>query len=186
MPESIHLHEMPLADAKLINPELENEMEIAKSVSQTVLSLREENKLRLRWPLREVVVQTKTGKELKLLKNVLAGMCNVSSVKESTDAPKGNYSKKEIAEGLVAYLNVDVDAHMKEEWELRELARRIQDARKTAKLHPNEVVKLKLDCSDSAFLKKYSSQIEKETNTKIESAKGKMEKLLEREFFVQI
>ena len=186
MPESIHLEELPKVEKKFIDEKLENEMQLVKETAVKVLSLREDNKLRRRWPLKEVVVKTKTGNELKNLKQVLAQMCNVSEVRESSAKVKGNFAGKEVDDTATAYLNLDADAELKEQWEIRELVRRIQDARKQAKLMPQQKVPLKIDCSDKEFLKKYSKDIEKETNTELKECKGQMEKLIEREFFIEI
>src|SRR3989344_12607 len=161
-------------------------MEFAKTIIQTSLSLREEQKLRLRWPLKELVIKTKTGKELRKVLPIIASAANVKKTSETTAAPKGSYAEKSIDESASLFLNISTDNELEEEWELMELRRRIQDARKQAKLMPQNKVELLISCSDASFLKKHSKQIEQDTNTKLVPKEGKMEKLLKREFYIEI
>ncbi|HIH08483.1 MAG: isoleucine--tRNA ligase [Candidatus Diapherotrites archaeon] len=183
--DSIHLQFLPLPNKKLVDKELEKEMDEAKELMQSVLALREQEKLRLRWPLKELAIKTKTGNEFKKAKGIIASMTNVKEVKESRFAPKGAYAEKVFGE-TVLYLKTEANAGLKEEWELTELRRRIQEMRKQKNLLPSQKAKLFLHCNDAGFLKKYGKQIEKETNTKIVEKKGKMEKFLEKEFFVEL
>ncbi len=187
MPESIHLIEIPLPDAKKIDKKLEAEFEKTKQVTQAVLSLREENKLRRRWPLRSLTIVSKTGKELSHVKKVLESSCNVQKVLLDKKKPrKGKYAEKEI-EGIKAFLEIDADQELKEIWELQELRRKIQDLRKQAKLMPGQKAKLKIACSKPEFLEKFKKEIETGTNTELDQTKKKpSEKLLERKFALQI
>lgn len=185
MAESIHMLELPAIEKRLIDKGLEQEMQKAKELSQQVLSLREEKRLRLRWILKEVVIKSKTGKELGRVRGVLARMCNVKKVLESKAKPKGDYAEK-VAGEFTIYLSLDTDEKLKEEWELAELRRRIQDARKQAKLIPSKKIGLFIYCSDPDFLKRYKKGIEESTNTKIIEKKGKTEKLLNKEFYIKL
>ena len=186
MQESIHLLDFPELQQKLIDKELEKQMDVAKTIIQTSLSLREEQKLRLRWPLKEIVVKTKTGKELKKVLHIIASAANVKKAIEAAAAPSGKYAEKGLNDSISIYLNIETDEALEEEWELMELRRRIQGQRKKAELRPQQKVELRISCSDLSFIKKYSKQIEEDTNTKLVLKEGKMEKLLKREFFIEI
>ena len=198
MAESIHYAMLPKGNLKMIDSTLESEMAKAKELVQAVLSMREEQKLRLRWPLREIVFVSKSGKEFGKTKGVLAGQCNVKKFSEAKSGPEGKFVVKEFGAGKI-FLKTEADEKLKEEWELMELRRRIQDLRKQMKLNPNEKVPMEIACSDEKFLKKYAKEIEGSTNTKIiaagksgkaekvaEKTAGKMEKVLEREFYIRI
>ncbi len=180
--ESIHLQHFAELNKKFSDKKIEHEMDLVKDLSQTVLSLRSENNLRLRWLLESVAVQNIS---LPKLKNVLAKMCNVRKVTETKSKLKGKFAQKEFNKGIV-YLNLDTPDELKEEWEFRELVRLVQDSRKKSGLNPNDIVELNLGSSDVNFLKKFSKELEKETNTKIIQVSEKGEKLLEKQFFVQI
>lgn len=185
MKETIHLLELPQADSKMIDKELEEEMKKAKETAQVALNLREEQKLRKRWPLKELAIKTKTGKELSQVLEIIREMCNVKKATETTIQPKGNYAIKEF-EGTQVFLKIEADETLKEEWELMELRRKIQDQRKQQNFLPKEKINLFIDSNDKKFLQKYREQLEKETNTKITEKKGKTEKLLYKEFFIEL
>ncbi|MCH8329537.1 MAG: isoleucine--tRNA ligase, partial [Nanoarchaeota archaeon] len=63
--ESIHLYEWPKYNEKLINKELENQMDTVNNILQAILALREKLQLGVRWPLQEVIVVTKDNKTIK-------------------------------------------------------------------------------------------------------------------------
>ncbi len=187
MPESVHLLSLPEFDSKKVNKKLEEEFEKEKQVVQIVLSMREENKLRRRWPLNELVIVSKTGKELNKVKNVIARSCNVKKVVLDKKKPKkGNWAEKEF-ENLKLFLNIDADDDLKENWELQELRRKIQSLRKEAKLMPGQKTKIRIVCNKPEFLEKYRKEIEASTNTEfVETKKKPTEKLFERKFGLQI
>ncbi len=185
MPESVHFTKLPQAQENLIDAALEQEMLKTKELLKGVLALREEQKLRLRWPLQELVYVSASGKEFPNASQIIADSANVKKFAESKSEPKGKYASKDFGEGKI-YLNVDAGTELKEEWELMELRRRIQDARKQLKLNPSDVVKMELNCSDKKFVQKYAREIEDGTGTKIVSGTGKMEKVLDREFYISI
>ena len=187
MPESVHLLSMPQADKKMIDKKLEEEFEKAKQATQAVLAMREENKLRLRWPLRSLLIVSKTGKELHRAKKALESSCNVQEVLFDCKKPrKGKFAEKEVA-GARLFLNIEADEELRENWELQELRRKIQDLRKQAKLIPGQKAKLRIACSDPAFLEKHKKEIEESTTTELLDTKKKPEeKLFERKFALQI
>ncbi len=55
-PESVHIKDLSKADESLIDPELERKMDLAQSVVNIARSLREQAKLRVRQPLRRMLV----------------------------------------------------------------------------------------------------------------------------------
>jgi len=183
MAESIHLLSLPEANEKLIDLDLEKEFDLVKEISQTVLSLREKEKLRLRWQLKELVLESEK-QSFKNTKEILSSMTNVQKVLISKTKPKGNFSSAELKE-LKVHLNLDADSELKDKWELAEISRLIQSERKKNKFNPKDVVEMKFDCSDKKFLEKFRKEIEKSTNTKIVLGKGKKNKLLEREFYFE-
>jgi isoleucyl-tRNA synthetase len=183
--ESIHLNAFPEADKKMIDPALEEAMEQAKALTQTALSLREEHKLRLRWPLKSVAIEYKEAEKLKDLTAVLAKMCNVHDASVVDKEPKGKFASKKW-KNLTVHLNLETDTALEEEWEFRELVRKVQSLRKEKKFNPKDIVSLHLSSSDPAFLEKFKEDIEKQTNSWIEEKKGKKEKLLNKSFFIEI
>jgi isoleucyl-tRNA synthetase len=185
MLESIHLYSLPSGDTKIVDKKLETQMEKGMEIVQTALALREQEKLRLRWPLESIVVKTKTGKDFGKVKKVLAKMANVKVFQEETRKPKGSFAEKELEE-MTVYLNTAASPTLKDEWELMELRRKIQDMRKQSRLQPGQNVKLLLSSDDPAFVKKNTKEIEESTSTTIVEKDGTKEKLLQRSFFLKL
>ncbi|MBT5022973.1 isoleucine--tRNA ligase [Candidatus Woesearchaeota archaeon] len=100
--ESVHMLEWPDADEKLIDSLLEEEFEIAKSTIQAILNTRERASLGVRWPIKEVIIES-TKPEVKTavekLGELIKTQTNVKSivVKEEFDkvkvGVKADYSK---------------------------------------------------------------------------------------------
>ncbi|MBI1836923.1 MAG: isoleucine--tRNA ligase [Flavobacteriia bacterium] len=55
---SVHLADFPKVNEALINPELENQMNVAQRVSSLVLGIRKKEKIRVRQPLQTIMVPT--------------------------------------------------------------------------------------------------------------------------------
>ncbi|MDO8627186.1 MAG: hypothetical protein Q7K42_01860, partial [Candidatus Diapherotrites archaeon] len=184
MPKTVHLLEFPEYNSKHTSEELEKEMQTLKELTQNLLNMREEQKLRLRWPLKELIIESKQPAIVETVQ-ILQTTANIKKVENKNSAPKGNYYTKEFP-AYKLHLNIEADAELKAEWELRELTRHIQDKRKQLKLNPGDKVELNISCSDPEFLKKFKKEIEEDTNTKISEKDGPKEKLLEREFFIEL
>ena len=100
--ESIHHFEWPKYDEKLINKELENEMEGIGDILQTIFSLREKIQLGVRWPLQEAVIVTKDEKTIKAaekLKEIIKKQANIKELDIQQSLPgiklniKADYSQ---------------------------------------------------------------------------------------------
>jgi len=94
--------EWPKYDEKLINKELENEMDDIGDILQTIFSLREKIQLGVRWPLQEVVIVTKDKKTIKAtqkLKEIIKNQANIKELEIQQSIPeiklkiKADYSK---------------------------------------------------------------------------------------------
>ncbi len=186
--ESIHFHSLPTVRASWIDAVLENEFATAGQIVQQALFLREKNKLRLRWPLRKLVIQNASQQSLSRVLSIVQNTVNVQAIEETKKSPAGTFARQPLAEpaGFTLHLDVSSDARLREEWEFEELRRLIQDARKKAGCTPNEIVTLELASSDPAFVQKHKAALETETKTRIAEGKGAMAKLLDRDFFVEI
>ncbi len=100
--ESIHHYEWPKCDEKLIDKDLENEMDGISDALQTIFSLREKINLGIRWPLQEAVIATKdknTIKAVEKLKNLIKTQANIKVIDVQQSLPgikqtvKADYSK---------------------------------------------------------------------------------------------
>lgn len=186
--ETIHLEELPVANQKLINKELEDNFEIALSIVQEALAARERAKKRLRWVLPSLVVVTKDANKLQGIKEIVSNMANVKVVLLQEEVPKGNFEVGEVSDTLSIYLDLDIPKGLEDEWELSELTRAIQAERKKNNLTPSQVVSLSIACSDKAFIESNKAAIEVGTSTKLsvvpfDANNATKQKLIEREIY---
>lgn len=81
--ESIHLCSWPKPDEKLIDKKLEEQMEIVKNIVEASNSIRQDNAIKLKYPLYSLTVSGsgKVTEAAKNLKAILERMANVKDVK---------------------------------------------------------------------------------------------------------
>lgn len=182
--QSVHLTRIPPINPSLIQDKLETEFAFAQNVATAFLSLREKNAVRLRWRLMEAKAYTKTGNELGRVKNVLERLTNATLMEESMGSARPKDWATMEGEDYALAFNPQPSPELRDEWELSELLRKIQDLRKEHKCTPGQVMKLEMDSDDAVFVKKFTSQIEAETSVKIVATKidAVKERLLTRSF----
>jgi len=96
--ESIHLHNWPKIEKNLINKKLENQMKIVQSVVEASNALRQENNIKLKYPLLSLTVSGNRHvlESVKNLNSIIRKMANVKQVKISKFKPdytvKPNYA----------------------------------------------------------------------------------------------
>lgn len=83
--ESVHLTDYPTVDALTVNEKLINQMDLIRTVSSTVKSIREEHKLRNRLPLKKMMIAGKNAADLYDFVDVLKDEVNVKEVVLNTD-----------------------------------------------------------------------------------------------------
>ena len=79
---SIHFEDYPESNDKLINKNLEKEMELAKSIIKSVRNIRLNTELPNKQPLRNLKIITKDAKKIDQIKNVQEIILNELNIKE--------------------------------------------------------------------------------------------------------
>jgi isoleucyl-tRNA synthetase len=142
--ESVHHCAYPKGDPAFIDSPLEQRMKAAMAITEASNAARQQAKVRLRWPVREILVsgESATQKAVAELKELLLRATNAKSIRfvEERDAPK-QFVAVEFEGGRV-FLNPARDEELVREALLRELIRAIQAARKTAGLSVREQISL--------------------------------------------
>jgi len=128
MPESVHLTEWPKTDKNQINIDLEEKMKKIRQIVTLALSERKLAGIKVRQPLGELRIR---NYELKREKELL------ELVKEEVNVKKIVFDKK--LKGEVR-LDVKITPKLKEEGQIREIIRHIQDLRKNLGLKPKHQV----------------------------------------------
>ncbi len=158
--ESVHLCSWPKADRHAIDTSLESMMETAKKIAEAANTVRQKNKIKLRWPLRSMIVSGQNADELKVavktFGDVIRSMCNVKNVRFGT----ADFNAE--AGGIKIFLDTAMDDALKEEAMVRELMRKVQEDRKKAGMTISEKIVLTTD----ADLKKFEDMIKKEVGAK--------------------
>ncbi len=150
--QSVHLHDWPKVNKKLIDKELEKQMEKVQNIVTLGLAQRKEKQIKVRQPLRSVFLglSNEFPKDLEVL---LKGELNVKEIVYDK-------SQKELV-----VLNTELDQALIYEGYARELMRQIQDMRKEAGYKIDEEVfgQWYSDNPDlSAAINKWSDEIKKE------------------------
>ncbi len=132
--ESIHLCDWPIADKKLIDDQLEENVEVAKKIIQEILAIREKNQIGVRWPLSKAVIETENPDAVKQLESIIKIQTNLKSL-----------DVKRNKKGLSIKLDTTLTPELEAEGYSRELIRRIQNLRKKGNLTKNDKINLIID-----------------------------------------
>lgn len=162
MPESIHLFDWPRVNEKMINRELEEKMVKIREIAGQALAKRAESSIKVRQPLNELQIADRGLKNERELLDLLKEEVNV----------------KKITFGVKLKLDTKISPRLKEEGQLREVIRHIQDLRKKAGLKPKDRISV-IFSGESALgriLKKNKKTILKETLAKDLFLEKKIEK----------
>jgi isoleucyl-tRNA synthetase len=162
--ESVHMEDWPEADDKVIDSELESQMEIAKQIVEAASAARNEANIKLRWPVASVVVMSankEVADAVKSTESVLLSMCNAKKIVVKAKDFKGEegFAKAEFAHGSVL-VEKEMGEDLVQESLMRELVRKIQDMRKNAGLKVGDRISLSLKSDENT--EKMLSEKEKE------------------------
>jgi len=186
--KSVHMYNWPEVEKRLINKKLEENMEVTKKIVESSHAARQQANLKLRWPVKQVVIISKDKKAVqavKQLKEVLLKMCNTKSVKVLRKEPKGEFSKVSFDFGKVL-VDKKLGKRLLEEALFRELIRQVQSLRKKYGFQVKDRISLTLnsDKKTNKTLEKYVKILKKEVGAKkvrVGKLKGKHKGSLEFE-----
>jgi isoleucyl-tRNA synthetase len=134
--ESVFLEQLGTADEGETDRLLEKQMEFAKEACSIALTVRQDAKVKVRWPLRTLYLETKSqevSEAVNALSPIIARVVNVKEVKVVEKAPEGKIFRKEFSSGNIC-LDAEIDEELYEEAIINEVKRRIQMLRKEAEL----------------------------------------------------
>ncbi|MFH1294962.1 MAG: isoleucine--tRNA ligase, partial [Candidatus Aenigmatarchaeota archaeon] len=139
---SIHESEWPLPEKKLINSKLESNMELAKNMLEAINVLRQEEKIKLRWPVDSAQFHPNKGTDLRsALEDLQDIICNLGNVKKAEIVKKRG--KKSFQE-----FSASIGSALHEEALARELIRAVQVQRKKSGLDVRQRISLNLQTDD--------------------------------------
>ncbi len=150
--ESVHLEDWPNVDEKLIDENLEKQMEQVRKICEMGHAARKEVKIRVRQPLQKLRIENVEWRIEKDLIQLIKDELNIKEVELETG--KGD---------LKIELDTKITPELKAEGEARELIRQIQDLRKKTGCRLDQ--KVKVGGPNWPKEKKLQDYIKKETLT---------------------
>lgn len=168
-PISVHFHDWPKADKKLINKNLEEQMELVRKIASLGLAVRKEAGIKVRQPLNLLyVISNKLYVNEELLdlakdelnvKNIYLKL-KTYNLKQSSNLIKLAWGDLEVA------LDTEITPVLKEEGWVREFIRMVQDGRRDAGYKYNQMVSAFWFTQDSSLkgaIQRSSDLIKKKT-----------------------
>ena len=152
--ESVHLQDWPKFEENRIHSELEKEMHFVRDLIEIIRALKGENKIRLRWPNKRIIIEPKKGMPEIIFPEIIKKVGNVKEleIKESVQAHE-NLIKAE-AKYCNIYLDKTVDDELLAERVVNDLIRNIQFIRKKNGFKVEEKISLKIG-SKTDYLKDF-------------------------------
>ena len=86
--ESVHLEDYPEPDESLIDNELEERMDFVKNIVELGRSARKRSKVKVRQPLRRMIVFSKERKDIEDLKDIILSELNIKEIEFRDDEEK--------------------------------------------------------------------------------------------------
>jgi isoleucyl-tRNA synthetase len=120
---SVHLQDWPSFDEKIIDKNLETQMELVRTTCQEIHALRQKSSLKVRQPLASATVITNFNNDLK---EIIAQETNVKEVKQGTEVS----------------LDTNLTPELIEEGEYRDFIRNIQVMRKESSMQVQDKIKI--------------------------------------------
>ncbi|MFW9876226.1 MAG: class I tRNA ligase family protein, partial [Candidatus Thorarchaeota archaeon] len=142
--ESIHLQNWPKFNEKDIQLELEDQMQFTRELIEIVRSIKDENKIRLRWPNKRIIIESKEGMPKIEFPEIIKQVGNVKQLEiVDTVKPSENLIKAE-SKYCNVYLDISIDNKLLSERVINDLIRNIQFSRKKSSYRVGENISLRI------------------------------------------
>ncbi|MFX1303238.1 MAG: isoleucine--tRNA ligase [Promethearchaeota archaeon] len=142
--ESIHLQKWPKYDERKINSELEEQMHFTRELIEIVRAIKDENRIRLRWPNKKIIIEAKEGMPKIEFPEIIKKIGNVKELEiVKSVKPSDNLIKAE-SKFCNVYLDISIDNDLLSERLVNDLIRNIQFIRKKNGFKVGEKIFLKI------------------------------------------
>jgi len=172
--ESIHLQNWPEADETKIDLDLEDQMIFTKDLIELIRALKEENKIRLRWPNKKLIIEPKESMPEISFPELIKQVGNVKEleIKESVKVDE-NLFKAE-SKFCNVYLDATLDDELLAERVVNDLIRNIQFSRKRNNFKVGEEIELSL-ATNVDYLKHFIEKNKSTISDKVSAHKLQVE-----------
>jgi len=166
--ESVAFFNIPHEETALIDSISEKRMEIIQNLISVGLLARQQTKIKTRWPVRTIYVETKSAQvadAISCFGNVLCNLLNAREVKVIEKPLAGDFASAKFEDGAI-YISKTLDQELYEEGIINDVKRRIQNMRKLAKLIEKDkiVVYLSTEKELEAIVKKHEGDLARMVN----------------------
>ncbi|MFX0030495.1 MAG: class I tRNA ligase family protein, partial [Candidatus Hermodarchaeota archaeon] len=152
--ESIHLQDWPITKENNINLELEDQMLFTKDLIELVRALKEENKIRLRWPNKRIIIEPKDGMPKLTFPDIIKQIGNVKALEIKDSVKTDETLVKAESKYCNIYLDTSLDDNLLAERVVNDLIRNIQFSRKKNNFKVGEKIRLSIGTNEE-YLKNY-------------------------------
>ena len=152
--ESIHLHNWPIVEEEKIDIELEDQMLFTKDLIEFIRALKEENKIRMRWPNKKIIIEPKEGMPKITFPEIVKKVGNVKDLTIEDSVKSDDNLIKVESKYCNIYLDTSLDDELLAERVINELIRNIQYSRKRNNFKVGEQISLSIG-TNSEHLKNY-------------------------------
>ncbi len=164
--KSVHLEKWPKIEHKKIDQEIETQMELTRQIIDTVRSLKADNKIKLRWPTKGLVIIPKEKlPELQLIE-LIKSMANLQSVEMKKIEPKGENFKSVDHPLCTLVLDLNDSEELQRGRILSDLSRTMQNLRKMNEMKTGEPIEVHLT-TESKFAFETLKHHEQEISSKV-------------------
>ncbi|MFX0166496.1 MAG: isoleucine--tRNA ligase [Promethearchaeota archaeon] len=152
--DSVHLQNWPSVEETKINIELEDQMLFTKDLIEFIRALKEENKIRMRWPNKKLIIEPKEGMPKINFPEIVKQVGNVKDLVIKDSVKLDDNLIKVESKYCNIYLDTSLDDDLLAERVINELIRNIQYSRKKNNFRVGEKIALSIG-TNSEYLKNY-------------------------------
>ncbi|MFW9827336.1 MAG: isoleucine--tRNA ligase [Candidatus Thorarchaeota archaeon] len=142
--ESIHLQDWPDYDQKYIDLDLEEQMRFTRDLIENIRAIKDENKIRLRWPNKKIIIEVKENMPEIVFPEIIKKMGNIKELELAKSVKLTDNLIKAESKFYNIYLDVSIDDDLLSERIVNDLIRNIQFIRKKHGFKVEETIELKI------------------------------------------
>lgn len=152
--KSIHLQDWPKYDEKKIDLKLEEQMHFTRELIEIVRAIKDENRIRLRWPNKRIIIEPKEDMPEIEFPELIKQMGNIKELEVVKSVKSSENLVKAESKFYNVYLDVSIDDEILSERIINDLLRNIQFSRKKNKFKVGEEISLTIG-TKTKYLNKY-------------------------------
>ncbi|MFX0036999.1 MAG: isoleucine--tRNA ligase [Candidatus Hermodarchaeota archaeon] len=165
--DSIHLQDWPKFNEREIDLELEEQMHFTRELIEIIRAIKDENKIRLRWPNKKIIIEVKDGMPKIEFPEIIKQVGNVKELEIVKSLKPSKSLIKSESKFCNVYLDPSIDDDLLSERIINDLIRNIQFIRKKNGFKVGEKILLKIGTNTQYlydFLVKNQSTISDKIN----------------------